>query len=115
MAKKINLDSLVAGFEELPILDSMSLEEMIDYLGSIRLLKKVVSKVEGFMKEAVSARAPEGEEVYGDKYFCLLEARERTSLDTVGVKEEMGDDWYTDHCQTSEYNQLSVKLSPDEG
>ena len=100
--------------KEVPNVAQMSLEDMIDTIGQTKKVLKLLEKQEGYLKEAIKARAPEGEETYGQAFFCIPEACERVGLDSAKIKEEMSEEWVESHSSSTEYVKLTVKARPSE-
>jgi len=73
-----------------------------DLLGELNEAIKDLKRDIGSMKEILKSEAPEGGEISGYAYTVTITNSERTSLDTASVRAEMGDDWYLDHCKTSD-------------
>lgn len=94
---------------EMPDLKGMSTGDIIDALGECRFEMNRYKKLEGYYKEALGARMDAGEEGHGRSFWAGITAESRMSLDSTAVKEEMGEDWWVDHCKETEFNKVSVK------
>ena len=93
-------------------LQDMSLDEMVNLMGDARTMQKLGKLLDGFMKEAVMARMPEGEDEYATDYWEIyVEEKERAGgLNRDKILEEMGEDWVFDHTKDpTEYFQVSCK------
>ncbi len=94
----------------LPNLDNATPAVLVDWLGNVREQTKELKQLEGYYKEALLARIDDDEEeVVGEKFSATIEDVEQMRLDTGTVKEEMGDDWWQDHCKLSEFKMIRTK------
>jgi len=86
-------------WEERINLKDMSLDEMADLWGDLKVMEKLGEKVGGYMKEACKARLPEGEtEFIGTNFRFELNDRSRAgNLNKDLILEEMGEDWVEEH------------------
>lgn len=96
--------------DKMPDLKGLSTGDIIDMLGECRFEKSQKTRLEGYLKEALNSRMDIDDEGHGDAWFCVVTEESRTSLDTAKVKDEMGMDWYSARCQTSEFRKISTKL-----
>lgn len=56
------------------------------------------------------AKATGLEEIVGTTFVVTIGKSIRASLDTAGVKKELGQQWYDDHCKLAEVTTLRVKV-----
>ncbi len=92
----------------LPNLDNATPPILTDWLGSVREQMKELKQLEGYYKEALMARA-DGEEIVGEQFTATIEDVEQMRIDTTAVKDEMGDEWWGDHCKLIEYKMIKTK------
>lgn len=99
--------------------------ELVDLLGSIRMLQKRANQLEGIYKEALKARLKSTDsEISTPNYKAVISEKQRTTFDSKKVMaemaEEFGDDvegynaWLVNHQNTTEYTEISVKALKDE-
>ncbi len=103
--KKASKKSTKSG---LPNLDNATPEVLVDWLGDVREKAKELKQLEGYYKEALMARA-EDDLITGEVFYATIEEVEQMRLDTSAVKEEMGDEWWEDHCKLTSYKKVSTK------
>lgn len=90
-------------------LGDKSLDEIIDLLGDVKQQVKLYERMEGFLREALLARMPEGVMEYStEAYMVQRTVGERVFLDTGKVKEEMGEEWYQAHCKVTPYEMVKL-------
>lgn len=96
----------------------MSLEDALDALGDAKELKKFWTQMEGFLKEIVKSKMPEGEMEYvGHHFQVVLNERVRAGgLNKELIIEEMGEEWVEEHTnEPTEYLELRLnRLDPEE-
>jgi len=92
----------------LPNLDNATPSVLVDWLGNVREQMKELKQLEGYYKEALQARTDD-EEIIGEQFTATIEDVEQMRIDTAAVKEEMGDEWWDDHCKLIEYKKVSTK------
>ena len=93
-------------------LQKLNLDELIDIYGDMKVMEKMSKAITGFLKEAIVARMPEDD--YESVNFAMTRIeRERTSLDSTRVKEEMGMTWYEEHCKSTSYIELRIAKLED--
>ncbi len=100
-------------WEEKINLKDMSLDEMSELLWDLKKMESLGKKLGGYMKEACTARIPEGMmEHVGPRVGFVLNDRERAgSLDREKCIEEMGIVWVTGHSKpATEYVELRISL-----
>ncbi len=95
---------------ELPNLANATPEFLADELGDVRSKSKDLKKLEGYFKEALKGRIDFGETATGDRYSVQRSKRVQRRIDTTSIKEEMGSEWYDEHCKNSEQDVLSTAL-----
>ena len=102
---------------ELPDLSKMSLNDIIDAFGDVKAEKKRMERLENYLKEALVARMPDDAGEYDTKRFHVTRATQsRTDLDRDLLKEEYGEEWYREHCVTTEFTVVRLKpIEPQEG
>ncbi len=94
----------------LPNLDNATPNALVDWIGNVREQMKELKQLEGYYKEALLARVRSDEyEVTGEQFVATIEDVASMRIDTAGVKEEMGDEWWEDHCKLSEYKMIKTK------
>ncbi len=94
----------------LPDLDNATPSILVDWLGGVREQMKELKQLEGYYKEALTARIDEGEsEVVGETFSAEIIDVEQMRIDGDTVKEEMGEEWWTDHCKLVEFKQIRTK------
>lgn len=94
--------------DALPDISKMSLTEIVDELGDIRFRLNNLKRLEGYLKEALTARADPGEEYTGSHWRGIVTLESRMGLDSAAVKAEMGEEWWVDHCKETEFYKTSV-------
>ncbi len=80
-----------------------------DELGAIRDQQKGLKKLEGYFKDALLARVSAGSVTEGENYTAQVSSESRTTLDTKGIREEMGPDWCSERSQTTDFIKVSTK------
>jgi GTP1/Obg family GTP-binding protein len=94
----------------LPNLDNATPPVLTDWLGSVREQMKELKQLEGYYKEALMARVDDDEyEVVGEQFTATIEDVEQMRINTEAVKEEMGTEWWKDHCKLIEYKMVKTK------
>lgn len=92
-------------------------EMLVDELGLIKAWASYYKAAEEFHKEALKARtAKERTRVknpistfQGDKFEATFSNRSRTGLNTEAIRNEMGDEWVSDHSSTTDYVEIRTK------
>lgn len=79
---------------------------LVDELGEVREKIAELKKLEGFYKEALLARSHEVHSVEGETFVAGLTDRSQQRLDTAGLKEEFGEQWYQDHTKTITFREV---------
>lgn len=90
----------------------MSLEDALDAFGDVKIQLSLYKKLEGFMKEVVKSKMPEGETEYtGLHFMVVLNERSRAGgLNKELLTEEFGQDWIEEHSkEPTEY--VEVRLT----
>jgi len=93
-------------------LKDLSLDEVTDLIGDFKEMKKFAGQLEGYLKEAIAAKMPEGETEYkGSHWFVQFNHRVRAgALDKDRIQEEMGEEWVADHTKPpTEYVEMRMK------
>lgn len=93
-------------------LDDLSVPEMIDLMADCRKIQKLGKAVDGYMKEAIRARLPEGEtEAHSDFFEIEIEFCERAGgLDKDRILEEMGEEWVAEHSKDpTEFEKVTIR------
>lgn len=94
----------------LPNLDNATPEILVDWLGGAREQIKELQQLEGYYKEALKARIAEGQdEIIGEKFAAEIKEISQSRLDSATVKEEMGEEWWEDHCKLIEFQQIRTR------
>jgi len=89
----------------------MSLEDALDALGDVKALKSFYNQMEGFLKEVVTSKMPEGETEYTGTHFAVvLNERVRAGgLNKELLTEEFGVEWIEEHSkEPTEYMELRL-------
>ncbi len=86
-----------------------STDALIDVIGDVKAELSLLKKIEGYLKEVIPTNFDEEFEHQTERYYISRTGSTRVSLNTTQVKEEMGDDWWADHCQETDYFTLRVK------
>lgn len=106
-AKKAAKKSRKSG---LPNLDNATPAILVDWLGAMREQMKELKQLEGYYKQALTARLGEDEdEITGELFEAEIIDVEQMRLDNDVVKEEMGEEWWSDHCKLIEYQMIKTK------
>jgi hypothetical protein len=88
----------------------LSTDQMIDIMGDIKAEAALLKKAEGYLKEVVPAQFEDEEFEYSTSRFAVTRmGSTRVSLDSAGIKEEMGDEWCADHSRETEFFTLRLK------
>jgi hypothetical protein len=82
--------------------------QLIDRIAELNAQMKPIESEIKFLKEAAKARLSIGEH-QGNVYQCVVAERGRTDIDRERVKEEMGEEWWADHCKTTTYQEIRFK------
>ena len=93
-------------------LKDLSLDDVVDLIGDFKEMKKFATQLEGYLKEAIAAKMPEGETEYrGSHWQVMFNHRVRAgALDKDRIQEEMGDEWVTEHTKpATEYVEMRMK------
>ena len=100
---------------KLPNLSNATPEFLVDEIGDVRQQIKELEKKKGFYQEALLGRARLLGQTHfkGDRWEADIVELSRTGLDTQTVKEEMGEEWYAEHCKVTSYQQINTKRVPD--
>ncbi len=86
---------------------------LVDELGSIREQLANLKKMEGFLKEALLARSDGKIAIEGEIFVAAITDRSQQRLDTAGLKEEFGPEWYEDHTKTIEFKEVRTTRLPE--
>ena len=92
-------------------LPELSLDDLTTLVGDFKAMEKLGKMVAGYLKEAITARMPEGETEYSGPYFEIqFNERSRAgALDEAKCLEDMGEDWVEDHRKDPiEYTEMRV-------
>jgi len=93
-------------------LKDLSLDEVTDLIGDFKEMKKFAGQLEGYLKEAIAAKMPEGETEYkGTHWYVMFNHRVRAgSLDKDLIQQEMGEEWVEAHTkEPTEYVEMRMK------
>ncbi len=96
----------------LPNLDNATPPVLVDWLGNVREQMKELKQLEGYYKEALRARVSDDDLVdgiTGDEFEALISEVTQMRIDTEAVKEEMGEEWWIDHCKETSYDMIKTK------
>lgn len=99
-------------WEENLNLPELSLDDLTSLVGDFKQMEKFGKQLAGYLKEAITARMPEGETEYAGPYFAVVfkDCSRAAALDEDVIKEEMGEDWLEDHRKPPiEYTEMRVK------
>lgn len=92
-------------------LPELSLDDLTDLVGDFKQMEKLGKQLAGYLKEAITARMPEGETEYSGPHF-MIQFNERSragALNEEMIKEEMGEDWCEEHRKDPiEYTEMRV-------
>lgn len=92
-------------------LPELSLDDLTDLVGDFKQMEKLGKQLAGYLKEAITARMPEGETEYSGPHF-MVQFNERCragALDEAKCLEDMGEDWIEDHRKDPiEYTEMRV-------
>ena len=88
---------------------SKTTAEIIDELGGIQARIKELKAIEGQYKEALKARICPGQEVVTGRYRAKMTTQYRNTLDYQRVRQEMGEEWWEEHCVEKEVHILTIK------
>lgn len=92
-------------------LNELSLEDRLDLLGDFKAMLSFAKRLEGYLKEAVRAAMPEGEDEYtGNHFYVQINHRVRKGgYDIDHMREDMGDDWLVKYeKEPVEYDELRL-------
>jgi len=93
---------------------NLSFQEQIDIAGELSEARKFLQICEDFVKESIkNARDDEEWEDHGLHYQAIKTKKTREALDTRRVKEEMGEEWFKEHCKVTEYFELRITRIPN--
>ena len=112
-ASKLTSTLTPDSWEEQINLPTLSLDDLTDLVGDFKTMEKFGKQLSGFLKEAIKARMPEGEDHYdGPNWAIQFNPRSRAgALDEERITEEMGEEWVTDHRKPPiEYVEMRVAL-----
>ena len=85
-------------------------DELVDILGQLNAERKVIEKMEKFLKEAVPTLFDEEEFEYATSKFMVTRVCDtRVSLDTTRIKESMDEEWLAGFTRETEYARLTIK------
>lgn len=96
-------------------------EELIDLIPQIdaklKGLAKWIEAAKGVLKSRLKAPENVGDVsiTRAHTFEAVYSKRQRISLNTELVKQEMGEEWYAEHCMTTEYEELRFKSLPTAG
>jgi len=81
---------------------------LADQIGQLDAQINVLAK----QLEALKKQAKESglDEIVGQTFVVTIGASIRASLDTAKVKQELGQQWYDDHCKLAEVTTLRIKV-----
>lgn len=97
--------------ERMPDLSNATPPFLVDELGKVRAQMSKIKRLEGYYKEALSARWPAGEsECSGENFTCEREYVSQVRLDTDKIRADMDEDWIKEHSKEVNYYQFKVKL-----
>lgn len=94
---------------------NLSLEALLDQLGVVKDKMSTLKEQEAYLKEALVSRMEAADlvDASAKRFRAELTYQERTALNQSAVRDEMGDDWWADHCKTTEVRTLRIKrLNP---
>lgn len=98
-----------------PDLSDLDDEQLIDLLGSFRKIEAIGGLYNKTISGLLKAKLPQEQSFTASRYEFFIKVGSRTALDQTLVKEEMGDDWYEEHCKTSEVITASCRpISPED-
>ncbi len=92
----------------MPDLSNATPTFLVDELGGVREQIKELQKLEGFYKEALQARSGGKTTIEGETFVALLTDQTQQRIDTKGLKEEFGEEWYQDHTKTIEFKKIQT-------
>ena len=96
---------------EMPNLANATPSFLIDEMGRLRAEIKKLEQMEGYYKEALKAQWPEGEKSHeGENYLAERLYVVQSRLDSAKIKEDMDEDWMSEHSKEVSYYQFKVKL-----
>lgn len=101
------------GWKDQLNLPKLSLDDLTDLVGDFKAMERFGKQLSGFLKEAIRARMPEGDDHYdGPNWAVQFNPRSRAgALDEEKITEEMGEDWVADHRKpTIEYVEMRVAV-----
>lgn len=93
-------------------LKTMSLDDMVDLFADTKQMEAFGKKVNGYMKQALVARLPKGEDTIENEN-CIVTVTDtpgRVTLDGTRMQEDMGDNFMTKYEKTGD-NFNTVKLT----
>lgn len=85
-----------------PDIGDLDDEQLIDLLGSFRKIKSLADKYDKTISGILKAKLPAEEEFTAGRFTFYMQVTQRTDIDRDLLKTEMGEDWYAEHCKTSE-------------
>jgi len=95
--------------EALPNLENATPGYLVDELGRIREETSRLKRLDEYIKAALYARLAEGQTVVvGEVKSALIETITQIRLDNDKVKEDMGADWWADHCKEITFKQIRI-------
>lgn len=99
------------GGKSMPDVTAMTPEEIADMLGEIREVTKGLKKKEGFLKEALLARAQENAMtmVQGATFGAVITVESQSRLDTEAIRRDMSEKWISDHSKGIEFFKVTTK------
>lgn len=86
-----------------------STDALIDAMGDVKAELALLKKVEGFLKEVIPTNFDEEFEYQTERYTITRTGSTRVSLNQSAVKEEMGEEWWSERCNETDYFTLRVK------
>lgn len=96
---------------DMPNVAEMDVPQIVDALGSVREIAKEAKKREGFLKEALLARAKEGNIMLaeGHEWTAVITAETQSRLDTELIRKDMSEEWIQDHSKGIEFFKVTTK------
>ena len=84
---------------------------LADQIGQLSAQIDVLTKeLEALKKQAKDSGL---DEIVGQVFVVTVGNSIRSSLDTAKVKQELGQQWYDDHCKLAEVTTVRVKVRPE--
>jgi regulator of replication initiation timing len=84
---------------------------LADQIGQLDAQIKVLTEQLEALK--AQAKASGFEQIEGRVFVVSVDKSIRASLDTAGLKKELGQQWYDDHCKLAEITTVRIKVRPE--